>query len=242
MLLLGINNCAATQTPAMVETLAKINSFVQNPRANKADAESFMKPIYGVLSLLMNTNLKCDRVKLFKDKKGDDAFGTLTLRSNPIYGLNQRGKAKLHMCSIADTLTVAQEAWIVLTLARCYYHHFNSLLVTGQVCPVSPQDLSPKQGTSNSYSQKDVAYFRTVYKMICADRKAELTALQNGSMTMAERFCHWDYQGDYDQVAADVANGVYDEETTGTPASSVPTAEAEIDDNSLVGDQSDIEF
>ena len=126
MLFKGMNQCAAEQSDDTKQKLQYINAFVKNPRENKAAVESFLKDIYGVLSLLMNSNLKCDRVKLFVDKQGDDAFGTLTLRSNPIYGLNRRGKAKLHMCSISDTLTVAQEAWVVLTLARCYYHHFNT--------------------------------------------------------------------------------------------------------------------
>ena len=243
MLFKGMNQCAAEQSDDTKQKLQYINAFVKNPRENKAAVESFLKDIYGVLSLLMNSNLKCDRVKLFVDKQGDDAFGTLTLRSNPIYGLNRRGKAKLHMCSISDTLTVAQEAWVVLTLARCYYHHFNTFIANGEVCPVSPQSLDPKQGTSNSYSQKDVDYFRTVYKMISLDRKAEKSALQNGSLTKSGRFCHWEYAAEYNQVALDIANGMYDEqETSATSASPPGEADVEIDDDSLVEDLSDIEF
>ena len=71
MLFKGMNQCAAEQSDDTKQKLQYINAFVKNPRENKADVESFLKDIYGVLSLLMNSNLKCDRVKLFVDKQGD---------------------------------------------------------------------------------------------------------------------------------------------------------------------------
>jgi len=119
--------------------LSSLKSIISNPHGNKTASKAALKSVYAVLSLLMNPNLKSDRVKLFVDKDNNDLFGTLTARSNPIFGLNYRGKAKLHMCSVSDSLTTAQEAWIILHLARCYYfHHVEGVIGRNADCPVSP--------------------------------------------------------------------------------------------------------
>ena len=114
----------------------------------------------------MNPEMKSDHVKLFINKKKKHCFGSANPRDDPIADLNFRGKAKLHLSCLSDTLPIApQEAWILLYLARCYYYVFEEIL-TNEGLPVTPQALNPGVGTSQSYGQKDVNYYRALFKKI----------------------------------------------------------------------------
>ena len=224
--------------------LSSLKSIISNPRGNKTVCESALKSVYAVLSLLMNPNLKSDRVKLFVDQDGNDLFGTLTARSNPIVGLNYKGKAKLHMCSVSDSLTTAQEAWIILHLARCYYFHVEGVTGKNADCPVSPQSLNPKLGSANTYSQKDVDFFRSLFKKIDAHRKEEKTKVVNGDMEKSERFCYWNFPEEVLCVNRDDLEGdksVSEDASTAVETGDVAVA-SEIDDDSLVGDDGEMEF
>lgn len=223
-----------SRTPQQNQTVAKVLALITEPRSNQIHEETVLKPLYEVLSLQMNSALKCDRVKLFRSEDGNDAYGTTTNRNNPIVGANYKGKAQLHMCCVADCLSTAQEAWVLLHVARSYYFLFEQTM-NADACPVTPQGLNPGAGTSTSYNQKDVDYFRTVFKKIKVARKAEKQGLADGSIEKDDRYCHWDFQAEAAQVAAEKANE--------RPAVEAPQNNAEaqsdasdIDDDSLGGD------
>jgi hypothetical protein len=188
----GIPISAVERTPQQSEILSKVQSVIKSPRGNNKRDESVLKPLYEVLSLQMNPDLKADRVKLFVSEDGEECYGTSTDRNNPIVRLSYRGKAKLHTCNLADCLTVAQEAWIILHLARCYYFHYEET-VKIENCPVTPQSLTPSKGSSMSYSQKDVDYFRSIYKTIDEAQKKEKAAEQKGTLKKPLSYCFFYY-------------------------------------------------
>ena len=233
-LLEGIPRGAGEQTTAQKALLPRVLAVIKDPRSNQSEEERVVDQLYQILSLQMNQNLKCDRVKLFKAKDGSDAYGTATDRKNPIVGVNYRGKAQLHGCCVADCLTSAQEAWIVLHMARCYYFLFESNM-TPEQCPVTPQSLAPGGGTSNSYSNKDVTYFRTIVKKIDKARKEEMKKLADGTMEKDERYCYWDFPEEAKKVAEEVAAGKKDSKAESKDDSEEVVAE-EIDDDSIGAD------
>jgi hypothetical protein len=188
----------------------------------------------------MNSSLKLDRVKVFIDKNGKECYGTTTERTVPIVALTYRGKAKLHLCCVADTLTVAQEVWILLHLARCYYHHYESNLEPKDI-PVTPQDLYPKKGNSASYTQKDVDFFRDTYKKVEKARNSERKQLQEGTMEASDRFCYWNFEEEANKYAEEVANEKANGAAEKVEGEKYSDIGSEVDDDS-VGAGDDIEF
>jgi hypothetical protein len=232
----GIPISAVERTPRQSEILSKVQSVIKSPRGNNKMDESVLKPLYEVLSLQMNPDLKADRVKLFVSEDRQECYGTSTDRNNPIVGLSYKGKAKLHTCNLADCLTVAQEAWVILHLARCYYFHFEET-VKIENCPVTPQSLTPKAGTSQSYNQKDVDYFRCIYKIIDEARKEEKAAEQKGTLKKPLSYCFFYYPEEQARLNEERNNQVLEipaAEENNTGAEEVDVAD--IDDDSVGGD------
>jgi hypothetical protein len=238
-LLTGIPGSKAEQSAEQKDLLNRVVKAFTEPRANKENDESVMKPIYEVLSPQMNSSIKIAREKVYIDKNGEECYGTTAERKVPIVALTYMGKAKLHLCCVADTLTVAQEVWILLHLARCYYNHFESNLEPKDV-PVTPQPIKPGKGNSGTYTQKDVDFFRATYKKVEKARNAEKQKLQDGTMEASDRFCYWNFEEEArkaaEKAAKDKANGVgekNDGDNYSDPGS-------EVEDDSVGGD--DIEF
>jgi len=232
--LIGIPSSINQQTPEQKELLRKLIAAFKNPRINKAEDESVLKTIYGIMSLLMNSEMKCDRVKLFLNEKDKHCFGSSNPRDSVIKDLNFRGKAKLHMSCLADTLTIAQEAWILLHLARCYYYHFEANICHEDL-PVTSQALQPGQGNSQSYSQKDVNYFRILYKKIQTARKLEEQCLEDGTIEKDACYCHWEYGEAFDEYNRELHRNGEDEVAAREDPDPLDGIPDDIDDDSLDG-------
>jgi hypothetical protein len=238
-LLTGIPGSKAEQTAEQKDLLNKVLKAFTEPRANKENDEFVMKAIYEVLSPQMNSSIKIAREKVYIDKNGKECYGTTAERTVPIVALTYLGKAKLHLCCVADTLTVAQEVSILLHVARSYYYIFETNMEKKDI-PVTPQPLQPGQGNSKSYGQKDVDYFRQTYKKVEMARNAEKQKLQDGTMQASDRFCFWNFEEEArkaaEEAAKNKANGALDKDD-GAHESEYGS---EVDDDSVGGEN--IEF
>jgi len=234
VLFLSVKPSMAERSEEHKSLLRKVVQAFNNPRINKADDESALKDVYGIMSLLMNPTMKADRVKLFINKQKKHCFGSSNPKEAPIQTLNFRGKAKLHLSCLSDTLTIAQEAWILLHLARCYYYHFEETIAK-EALPVTPQALSPGVGTSQSYSLKDVRFFRDIYKKIQTARKLEDTALAEGIIDKEGRYCHWDFEAEFDDYNRELARNGEEELPDEDEPDPLDEFQDEIDDDSLDG-------
>ena len=150
--------------------LEKIRKWVHIPRSNSVDDE-VVRPLFEILCVQLNKECQLLRSEVCITEDGEECCATGNSKKSPISGLNFRGKGLLHGESISSLLTKAQEAWIVLHVARCYYFHFGNN--TPDCPPVTPQATHPSQGNSSSYTNKDVAFFRKVFLEINEARKKE---------------------------------------------------------------------
>jgi len=234
----GIRSSASARTKEQSDTLAAVVKAIKNPRG-KNEAKT-LKPMYEILCLQMNPDLKADRVKLFVATDGTQCYGTNPDRNNPIVRLSYKGKARLHTCNVADCLTTAEEAWIILHVARCYYFHFEETLKTDD-CPVTPQGLTPGKGTAQSYTQKDVDYYRFLYKEISKARKEEKEAELKGTLNKHDSYCYFFYPDEAKTVANETAAVPAPQPEKASPKSGGNAENpCEVDDDS-VGDDDVVE-
>ncbi len=205
MLLGGIPEDASKRTAPQKAKLEKVAQAFENPRED-LDNDEVLEPLYRIFAIQMNLEIQGNRVKHFEAMDGTLTYATGNHRDNPIVDLSDAGKAKVHGLCLADCLTTAQEAWVLLHVARCYYFLFGGNTPAEQV-PVSAQPLRPGQGGSGTYALKDVVFFRNVYKAIKAKREEEKNAAGEDEAEERRKFCHFQFPDAVARVAAKGGDG-----------------------------------
>lgn len=229
-LLGGIPQAAGIRTAQQQKRLDYIEKAIKNPRGDDGSYD-FLEPVFTVLALTMDTKVKINRLKLFTTRAGREVYSTSAKRDDPITGLTSNGKGMLHGKHLSACLTAAQEAMIVLHIARSFYYIFRGNSDQPQTL-VTPQSLTPQNGGTSSYKQADVDYFRSIFHTIKKKREEELTE-DDESL----RFCYFNFPDEHAAMLAEAQKNPKEDppaagENGGTGGGTGAASEDE-DDNSL---------
>lgn len=207
-----------------------IELSITNPRGQPH--YDVLTPIFTVLALTMDAKAKINRLKLFVTMSGKEVHATSAKRDDPIVGLTKHGKGMLHGKILADCITSAQEAMILLHVARSFYYRFRGDDQNNGV--VTSQALSPNTGGSSSYKQVDVDYFRRVFKIIKEKREEDK---EEEDHTL--RFCHFHFPKEHAELLEATKKAKAAEEEAEAEAEA-PAAVVEIQDDNSLGE--DVDF
>lgn len=177
-----------------------------NPRKDLFDY-SLLNPIFTVCSVILQETPK--RLKLYVDEEGKPVQQSDKGR---ICGLSNEGKKILHGKCLAQTLTVAQESWILLQVAKYHFGNFEPPeLKGGPLYPVTPQQSSftggKVAGSTNTYVKRDRDFFCKVFCDIGEHRLQEKVEIEEPK----DRFLYFDFPEAAAAVALEAAANMSDD-------------------------------